>query len=170
MCLLCCRHCISADPSCQKQSRVLLPSKHGSVDHGIPNPGLAAALPSARIRGSFLDAPRTKPREVHLLWLPGRHWGAARKSRRWQSTWQEVRGVRLMGSFYICKLLQIPPSAMQNHCSVFPIQRGSLSKAQGGPPTFQHFVFASSQVSSDNDHRQTTLRVETPAKRLAVHA
>lgn len=65
--------------------------------------------------------------------VPGRRWGG------WG--WLVV--------FSICKLLQMPPSAMQNHCSVFPIHRGSLSKAQGGPPIFQHFVFASSQVSSD---------------------
>lgn len=52
---------ISTDPSHQRQSRVILPSKHRSMDHEIPNPGLVVALPPAWIRVTVLDPPRTKP-------------------------------------------------------------------------------------------------------------
>lgn len=84
--------------------------------------------------------------QVHLLWLPGRHRGAARGSRQRQSTWQEVKGVRFTSNFSICKLFQIPPSA---------VQPGSHSNTRVGPPAFLHFVFVSSDKRPQIDHTKS---------------
>lgn len=88
---------ISTDPSHQRQSRVILPSKHRSMDHAIPNPGLVVALPPAWISYLLRSSLEQSQARTYVADAPA---GASSQTlgsnKRKQAV--EVREVRFMGN------------------------------------------------------------------------